>query len=160
LSATAPGPSSTRPELGEIFRSFSNFEEYLNYDKHLPPLLSGVAVMLQRPNLDAAALHTYEEAARALGFMQKQLEPPTSWGVHAVMTWTSFVNPAYTQLLADRKPEALVVLAHYAIMLHRHRKFWIFQDLGENLISGIAHRVGAEWLPYLATPMEALSVPQ
>jgi hypothetical protein len=143
-------------ELGEIFRSFSNYEEY---DEPLPPLLSGVALMLQRPDLDAASVQACAEAARALGFIQKQLESPTSWGVHAVMAWTSFVDPAFTQLLADRKPEALVVLAHYAILLHPHRRFWVFQDLGDNLIAGIAHSVGAGWLPYLAKPIEALSVP-
>jgi hypothetical protein len=115
--------------------------------------------MLQRPDLDAASVQACAEAARALGFIQKQLESPTSWGVHAVMAWTSFVDPAFTQLLADRKPEALVVLAHYAILLHPHRRFWVFQDLGDNLIAGIAHSVGAGWLPYLAKPIEALSVP-
>ena len=141
-------------ELGWIFSSFGNFEAY---DDPLPAFLSGAAHMLERPGLDTAAVQICSKAARALGFLQKQLDSPTSWGVHGVMAWTNLVDAAYTQLLADRRPEALVILAHYASILHRHRQFWVFGALGENLIAGIARSISPEWLSYIAKPLEVLS---
>ena len=141
-------------ELGWIFSAFGNIEAY--HEDPAPGFLSGVAQMLQRPGVDAATAEICSEAARALGFLQKQLDSPASWGVHAVMAWANLVDGAYTQLLADRRPEALVVLAHYASILYRHREFWVFGDLGRDLLVSIARSVAPEWLPYMTQPLEVL----
>ncbi|KAF2968909.1 hypothetical protein GQX73_g4672 [Xylaria multiplex] len=141
-------------ELGWIFSSFEDLEEYT---EPLPTCLRGVVRMLQRPNIDPATEKIYSEAARCLGFIRKQLDSPTSWGVHAVMAWPNLVDPMYPRLLAESRPEALIILAHYAIMLHQHRQFWVFGDLGENLIVSICRSIPAEWLAYLTEPLELLS---
>lgn len=143
-------------ELGWIFSSFDNFEAY---DDPMPAFLSGATQMLQRPGLEPAAVQACSKAARAVGFLQKQLDSPASWGVHVVMAWANLVDAAYTQLLADRRPEALVILAHYASIVHRHRQFWVFGDLGENVIVGITRTIAPEWLPYMTKPLEVLSTP-
>ncbi|KAI0533553.1 hypothetical protein GGR58DRAFT_506234 [Xylaria digitata] len=142
-------------ELGWMFNSFENLDEYI---EPLPTSLSGVVQMLQRPDVDPATEEIYSKAARCLGFIKKQLNSPTSWGVHAVMAWPNLVEPMYTRLLAELRPEALIILAHYAVMLHQHRQFWVFGDLGENLIVSICRSVKAEWIAYLTEPLELLSV--
>ncbi|KAJ2969731.1 hypothetical protein NUW58_g9911 [Xylaria curta] len=141
-------------ELGWIFNSFENLDEY---NEPLPASLLGIIRMLERSNLDAATKDIYSKAAQFLGFVKKQLNSPTSWGVHAVMAWPNLVDSMYLQLLAGSRPEALLVLAHYAVLLHQHRRFWVFMDLGENFIMSISRTVEERWLTYLVEPLGALS---
>ncbi|KAI0468584.1 hypothetical protein F4859DRAFT_524161 [Xylaria cf. heliscus] len=140
-------------KLGWIFRAFENLD---GYTEPLPASLLGVARMLQRSDLDPVMEEIYSKAARWLGFIQKQLDSPTSWGVHGVMAWLNLVDPMYAQLLVNSRPEALIILAHYAIMLHQHRRFWVFRDIGENLIVSISRSLEVKWLAYVAGPLEVL----
>ena len=41
-----------------------------------------------------------------------------------ISEWTMLVPPEFTRLLADKRPEALIVLAHYALLLHYGRRLW------------------------------------
>ncbi|KAJ3573713.1 hypothetical protein NPX13_g4598 [Xylaria arbuscula] len=141
-------------ELGWIFTSFGNLYDYT---EPLPISLFGIVQMLQRPDIDAATEEICSHAARCLGFIRKQLDSPTSWGVHVVMAWPSLVDPQYRKLLVESRPEAMVILAHFAVLLHQHREFWVFGDLGKNLIGSISRRIEVRWHAYLTKPLEILS---
>ncbi|KAM5352939.1 hypothetical protein ACJ41O_005661 [Fusarium nematophilum] len=62
------------------------------------------------------------------------------------------VNDEYVGFLKQRQPEALVILAYYAVMLYRCRDFWIFGDGGEYLIRSISAHLGAHGADWLAWP--------
>ncbi|KAL5357694.1 hypothetical protein BJX96DRAFT_172766 [Aspergillus floccosus] len=70
--------------------------------------------------------------------------------------WPVLVGVDYIELLQLRRPEALVILAHYAVLIHDCRKLWVFGDGGRFLICSIARYLGSEWEEWLEWPLEAL----
>ena len=73
-----------------------------------------------------------------------------------VFAWPIVVPADFTDLLAQRRPEALVILAHYAVLLHRHRNLWVVSDGGEFLIASITKILGMEWRTHLVWPNSEL----
>ena len=74
----------------------------------------------------------------------------------AVIAWPVMIPEEYIHALHMRRPEALVILAHYAVLLHKYRQLWIFGDGGRFLIESICDFFGADWEGWLEWPMEAL----
>lgn len=108
--------------------------------------------MLQLSDLNQKSTEACQTAKQALDFVCRRLKAPKSWGVHALMAWPSLISPAFIHLLAKRTPEALVILAHYAIFLHQFRDFWVFGNAGEYLIRNIIQVLGRHWTEWLETP--------
>ncbi|XMA08506.1 hypothetical protein WAI453_001297 [Rhynchosporium graminicola] len=73
-----------------------------------------------------------------------------------VYAWSILVPVEYSELLLQRRPEALAILAHYAILLHRYRTSWLTGDGGRYMIEAITNFLGPYWEPWLATPNEEL----
>ncbi|CAM1509076.1 Fc.00g028150.m01.CDS01 [Cosmosporella sp. VM-42] len=72
-----------------------------------------------------------------------------------VLLTTEFVDA-----LRKRRPEALIVLAHYGVLLHRCRTSWIFGDAGAFLIHLIADYLGSFWQEPMQWPLEVLRLEQ
>ncbi|KAF3108996.1 hypothetical protein TWF569_006189 [Orbilia oligospora] len=76
--------------------------------------------------------------------------------VSVLFTWVILLSPSYVALLRLGEPEALVVLAFYAVLLHRGRFMWLIGDGGRFLIEAISDRLGENWRGWLRFPIEAL----
>ncbi|KAF1942833.1 hypothetical protein EJ02DRAFT_502545 [Clathrospora elynae] len=50
-----------------------------------------------------------------------------------------------TELLAAKRPQALIVLAHYAMLLHHGRHMWQVGNAGAYILDIIARYLGPEW---------------
>ena len=77
-----------------------------------------------------------------------------------LFAWTILVPSGYIDLLMQRRPEALVVLAFYGVILHRYSDLWVVGDGGAFLIRSITTSLGSYWERWLAWPnamIEALS---
>jgi hypothetical protein len=74
----------------------------------------------------------------------------------AVQDWLIRVSAEYVQSLVQRRPESLVVLAYYAVMLHRATKYWFVGDLGRRLIHLINCHLGSFWADWLEWPNQAV----
>jgi hypothetical protein len=66
--------------------------------------------------------------------------------------WLINIPPAYTELLVQRKPEAMLILAHFAIILHKLRAGWTVGDAGQQLILAIEAHLEAPWYEVLSWP--------
>lgn len=86
----------------------------------------------------------------------KQEPPKSDVGPHAVMAWPLVIPDEYIEALYEHRPEALVVLAFYGAIIHRHREFWIFGHSGSFLIYLVARTVGSFWQYALAWPLQSL----
>ncbi|KAK0654854.1 hypothetical protein B0T16DRAFT_395771 [Cercophora newfieldiana] len=73
-----------------------------------------------------------------------------------VQKWLVLVPGEYTNLLARRQPEALVVLAYYAVMLHQMRGHWVVGNAGEALVRAIDDYLGVYWADWLKWPRSIL----
>jgi hypothetical protein len=66
----------------------------------------------------------------------------------------------FIEVLRKHRPEGLVILAYYGVLLHRCRNFWAFNDAGAYLISTIAQNVGSYWQGVLSWPLHVIEVEQ
>jgi hypothetical protein len=66
--------------------------------------------------------------------------------------WLILVPPAYTELLVHRKPEALVILGHFAVVLYKLRACWTVGDSGQQLLSVVEAHLEESWHAALSWP--------
>lgn len=70
--------------------------------------------------------------------------------VHA---WPCLAHEAVLDLLCNKTPEALLMLAYYGVLMHQHRDFWIYANVGRILVRTIARYLGADWQHFMAWPL-------
>jgi len=75
---------------------------------------------------------------------------------HAVSGWSVVVPPEFAEVLRERRPEALVVMAYYGALVHRTRRYWVCSSNGAYMISAIARHLGEGWRGALQWPLEVL----
>ncbi|KAH8888989.1 hypothetical protein GQ53DRAFT_690725 [Thozetella sp. PMI_491] len=73
-----------------------------------------------------------------------------------VFTWPLILSQPYTGLLIARRPEALIILAHYGVLLHRCRPLWVVGDSGSYLVRVISASIEPKWMPYLLQAIEVV----
>ncbi|KAK6504532.1 hypothetical protein TWF481_006473 [Arthrobotrys musiformis] len=110
-----------------------------------------------RNSFDLATFRACHEAVGWLQWVTRQrrcLKLPLR--IHAVMAWPVLISFEYLQALRQRRPEALVILAHWAVFLHYHREFWVFGDSGRVLIESTTKYLGSYWEDWMAWPNLAI----
>jgi hypothetical protein len=65
-------------------------------------------------------------------------------------------SPDFTSLLSAKKPEALVLLSYYALLLHHGRGLWQVGDTGTYLMDLIVDYLPSEWHFWLEYPRRIL----
>lgn len=115
------------------------------------------ARILQTSRLNAASAEICWDASVALVHAREKIQGPNCWGPHAVLAWLNLISKEFINLLGERIPEALLILAYYAEMLHTFRDYWVFGAAGEYLIKGLVARLGASWTRWLKRPLAVLS---
>lgn len=111
----------------------------------------------ESPTLSREHFEAYEGAIDQLVLVHR-LEVANTWEGHVyrdsrrAMAWPITVSAAYTELLAQRQPEALVILAHYAVRLEKCRSLWAIGTAGEVLLSSIEEYLAPVWRKWLAWP--------
>jgi hypothetical protein len=77
-----------------------------------------------------------------------------------VQEWLVRVSVDFTDLVNQRRPEALVILAYYAVLLHRAKAYWVVGDSGSYLIRTITTHLGPYWAEWLRWPNKILDAEQ
>jgi Fungal specific transcription factor domain len=97
--------------------------------------------ILRSPGLDHAQAAVCDKAIEELIFVYKfafgrgtELSARDQAAAKHTTRWFLLVSPAYTELLVQRKPEALVILGHFAILLHKLRGCWNVGDAAQKLL--------------------------
>jgi len=124
--------------------------------------------LMQAADLSQASISTCLQAIERLQWVfdrspdlhKKDVERAEEWSDDGqsdlLFAWPITVSSEYTELLSQRRPEALAVLAHWAVLLHRKRNFWVLNDGGRYLIESISRHLGAYWEHWLALPISVL----
>lgn len=79
-------------------------------------------------------------------------EPSTS----VIWAWPVMLSGVFTKLLMERRPEGLIILCYYAVLLHQRRQIWIVGDAGRVLIEELTRSLGTYWREYLEWPNQML----
>jgi hypothetical protein len=64
--------------------------------------------------------------------MNSVYAPNSNRGI--VLSWPYMIDLDYEKLLAGREPIALIILAHYAVMLDTFKEYWWLRGWGKQLI--------------------------
>ena len=75
---------------------------------------------------------------------------------HITFAWPVRISSAFVQLLEQRQPISLIILAHWAVLLHIDRGFWVFGNAGRRVIESVIQHVGSYWDEWLQVPRETL----
>lgn len=121
------------------------------------PLWHRISIATAR--MDPARQDAYRSATQALRRVFKTQARACSDAfrlTQAVLAWPDYLTTTFEGLLRRMDPIALVILAHYAVLLYRGRHLWLFGDGGRFIIESVSHKLGAEWLEWLDFPKAAL----
>lgn len=143
--------------FGDYDSDMSSLNETDSLAKHsCDPLWSLIEAVEMGPTATAAckeAVHSLERAY-VMSHRGKDLKDR----INHVVAWTITLPADFLVLLKQRRPEPMVILAHYAVLLHESRRFWVFGDGGRFLIESIRTYLGAYWEKWLSGPNRALVV--
>ena len=97
-----------------------------------------------------------EACVRAVRYLQVGFDAVAEGGegrFHMIFTWTMLASVQFTGLLKERRPEALVLLAYYAWLLHCGREQWQVGDAGVYVLGLVeGYLGGGEWAECLERP--------
>lgn len=77
----------------------------------------------------------------------------------SLFVWPGTVSEEYVQLLHEKRPEALVILAHYCVLLKRLGALWFLKGAGDKLMNAVVEELDEEWHPWMRWAMDQSSEP-
>lgn len=99
------------------------------------------------------------DAVQALQWVFDQYDLlPEPINRHILLAWPIRISIEFLDLLRRRHAEALAIMAHWALLLHYERNFWVFGHGGQYLIEAITSFLGPSWDEWLAWPKQSLEL--
>ncbi|KAL2811278.1 hypothetical protein BJX63DRAFT_399578 [Aspergillus granulosus] len=139
--------------------TFNYGRDVYAFDGHFGPGCSKLLSLITNANLGKDLTDTYRQAIESLqsclNVTEGSHEPHAS--INGVTTWPILVQIEFGDLLEQERPEALVILAHYALLLHRFRHSWLFGDSGQFIIVEVTRHLGDEWKEWLEWPNDVVN---
>lgn len=151
-------------QIGEHWKALteSNLASILTRGQLIPDERTAVARetddiqhLLDSSDLGPTTLAIYQNALNQLkALFQLHNDHPTDADEFAglIIAFPVRVSIDYVELIVQRRPEALAILALFAALLHRHRHMWIIGEGGKYIIESISAYLGQYWQPWLAWP--------
>ncbi|PYI20896.1 Zn(II)2Cys6 transcription factor [Aspergillus violaceofuscus CBS 115571] len=150
---------------GEIIEWVADgeFSALLEYDNSQPkmPDTSRLAIMsLSRRNTNLAIKDpthekdVYDATINHLGFSLDKLARGGETMIIAFQ-WIFRIPSRYVELVRERKPFALAILAHYAVIIHSLRGHWWIGEWGTRLIRDIGQHLDAGWRESISWVIDA-----
>ncbi|EXJ85314.1 hypothetical protein A1O3_05989 [Capronia epimyces CBS 606.96] len=88
---------------------------------------------------------------------QPSTGPCTTWDILRI--WPHRLSDPFMAMMAANHPGALILLAHYAILLKDIEQHWYFKGRATRLIRRIAERLEERWQTYIESPLRAIRTP-
>lgn len=77
----------------------------------------------------------------------------------SMFTWAEHIPQRYLELLGDLKPQALILLAHFCVLLEEGgAHYWYMEGAAKRLISALRGVLDDEWKPWIAWPLEKVNI--
>lgn len=89
-------------------------------------------------------------------FDAQRVAPGNTTRMPLAVAWPILISPDFIDMLRQRKEEALVILAYYAVLLHRGRDIWLIGEGGRFLIESVCRTLDAKWHEWLRFPKATL----
>lgn len=112
--------------------------------------------LLRYSDVNSRSRQAYSSSIEALQMMFDSICGLPTNRMAAVQEWLVRVPMDFVDLLSQRRPEALIILAYYAVLLHHAREFWAVGRAGRFLIQSVTSYLGEYWSRWLEWPNEVL----
>ncbi|KAH8805272.1 hypothetical protein F5884DRAFT_443481 [Xylogone sp. PMI_703] len=107
---------------------------------------------------DTIEVDALKEALRWLKILYTMISRPNDKidAASDALSWPVQI-PELFLLMANRKqPEALVLLAHYCLLLNKVEDFWWIRGMSRHLLQEIHRALGTEWENWISWPLQDL----
>ena len=144
---------AAEPELFPLWQNVPSEEVDLDQIPHEVTLLTKLT---NSTALSDDASSAYGLAIEKLQWLYKISEIPhrTYTTVRWLLAWPVLLKTAFLNLLDERRPEALVVLAYYGALLHFYRDCWVVRDTGARLVGAVNEHLGSYWEDWMWWPCQ------
>ncbi|KAM0716844.1 hypothetical protein Q7P37_006696 [Cladosporium fusiforme] len=114
------------------------------------PTLRSLAFGVEPDQARRACLRAVELTLGSISLVQQRKD--ASLSTRVVTSWPIETDAEFHALLAERKPVALIILAHYAALLSLGTGLWWIGRWPVLLLEHIDSRLGEEWAEFLSWP--------
>ncbi|KAJ5440172.1 uncharacterized protein N7458_011170 [Penicillium daleae] len=126
----------------------------------MPDMSQLVILALRRHNaVEAERDPSHEEDVydQVLGHLRHCLEQLMGGGepTDFAFCWAYRIPVRFQDLIRERQPFALVVLAHYAVVLHHLHESWWMGSWGTRILNEIVDYLDPEWRELISWPIDA-----
>jgi hypothetical protein len=118
-----------------------------------PPPTSPTAWTRREIELYTKAAH---DLASAFASTQVAGDEFTTWD--ALRVWPMQLSIPFLNLVKESHPTALILLAHYCILLKKVEGHWYFKGRATRLLRSILKHLGREWWEFIRWPLEEIGV--
>ncbi|CAK7229142.1 hypothetical protein SBRCBS47491_007147 [Sporothrix bragantina] len=127
--------------------------------KHIPNQMLFMVSSIGQDDPDFMYIETYYETLKFLGSLYRELES----GIGRILnlrtiTWFTFLPKGFVDIARERRPRALVILAHYLVFVKLCNRLWWMQGIADKEIKDILNILEEEWMSYMTAPITALDV--
>lgn len=117
--------------------------------------INALALGQEDPERSKVALQTVDKTFRYIAhLMDDGYNYPTL--IYLVDAWSVTLPTVYREMLEERKPVALVILAYYAVLISLTPEVWHLDGWPTLLINRVADVLGPEWSEFLRWPQEMI----
>lgn len=123
---------------------------------NIPPQCRELEQLPRTADLGPSSIAVYEAAIERLQWMYALADIPTTTHstIRWLLAWPLQLQEGYSKLLNERRPEALIILAYYGVLLHFYREAWAVGDSGTLVIRAINSQIGSYWSQWMAWPLQ------
>ncbi|CZR62670.1 uncharacterized protein PAC_12567 [Phialocephala subalpina] len=75
----------------------------------------------------------------------------------ACSIWPTRVSDTFVRLLSEKRPPAMIIMAHYCLLLRGLEDVWYMEHRGLNLFQIVERSLGDEWAIYVEHPRRELT---
>ncbi|KAJ5279555.1 hypothetical protein N7478_004927 [Penicillium angulare] len=119
---------SSPPQKPEFLRNLS----YLSFAIH----------RLTFPSLEEKEF-CLNALAQLYTFFAQVSTTPLDWT--ALLTWPILLPMGFTDLIHTKRPMALVILAHWFVLVFQNSSHWLLHAWTERIVSGVSNFISPEW---------------
>ncbi|CAK7238939.1 MAG: hypothetical protein STHCBS139747_000360 [Sporothrix thermara] len=125
--------------------------------KHIPNQLLFMVTSIRQDEPDFMYIETYYETLKFLGSLYRELEV----GIGRILnlrtiTWFTFLPKGFVDVARERRPRALIILAHYLVFVKLCGRLWWMRGIADKEIKDILNVLKGDWMSYVTGPIAAL----
>jgi hypothetical protein len=120
---------------------------------HIPSNLLFMITSISSDDEEIDSVPAYYETLKLLGSLYQELELGFSPILEMrIVTFFTFVNSVVTELARNKRPRALVIIAHYCVFARLATHVWWMEGIGPQDIRDIVEHLGDAWESELRVP--------